>query len=60
MLFVYQNWLARLIRGFIFKYTHREKAPSNKTPTLSEKYEYGHLGSLLHQIKSLHEVLKLK
>ena len=26
------------------KDTHREKAPSNKTPALKKKYKYGHLG----------------
>ena len=27
-----------------FKNTYREKASSNKTPALTKKYEYGHLG----------------
>ena len=43
----------------LFKDTHREKAPSNKTPALT-KSRIRAFGSLVHQINSLKEVLKLK
>ena len=33
-----------IMRVLAFKNTNREKAPSNKTPVLTEKYEYKNLG----------------
>ena len=41
------------------KDTHREKAPSNKTSALT-KVQVWALGSLVHQINSIQETLKLK
>ena len=32
------------MRVLAFKNTNREKAPSNKTPVLTKKYEYRNLG----------------
>ena len=43
--------------------THREKAPSNKTPTLYSPYSLSmniEISMVVHQINSLHEVPKLK
>ena len=42
-----------------FKNTYREKAPSNKTPTLSKSMNLD-FWVVVHQINSLYEVLKLK
>ena len=42
-----------------FKDTHRKKALSNKTPALTESRNMG-FGSLVHDLNSLEEVLKLK
>ena len=44
---------------FFLKDTHREKAPSNKTPALTKSTNMG-IRSLVYQINSLPEVLKLK
>ena len=42
----------------LFKDTHREKAPSNKTPTSSKSIWT--CGYLVHQINSLYDALKRK
>ena len=41
------------------KDTHKEKAPSNKTPMLTKSRNMS-FASLVHQINSLYEVLKVK
>ena len=43
----------------VIKDTHREKAPSNKTPALTESTDLS-IGSLVHQINSLQDVLQRK
>ena len=46
---------------FTFKDTHMEKAPSNKTQTLSKSMNtVWTFRRLVHQINSLYEILKLK
>ena len=47
-----------MINYFLVKDSHRKKAPSNKTPTLS-KHTNIDIGWLIHQINPLYEVLKI-
>ena len=57
-LFISSN-LPDQIKIKVLKDTHREKALSNKTPALKKVWIWT-FGSLVHQIKSLEKVLKLK
>ena len=59
---IWENRMKRIVMISVIYYlkdTHREKAPSNKTPTLTKSINMDIQG-LVHQINSLYEILKLK